>query len=258
MTSSNLSEDEQLELFKVLVQQSPIPLVAIEHPGHTFCFWNDAAELLLGYSPEEMLGKPVTTIIPPDVITEEEHKRLVDRFVQGAQRRDMGREAKLISRTKEGRRIQVGIRVFRVKIGDRMFVGEAIRDMTDEETSRAQLEQAKATLKARTEQLQATNAKLEKSQAKMELQLRRSQTQKDIVIWLLGTCIFFYTIPMVLNVFVRLPPEMMSLGRDAIIILLSAIGGAVSGIFGFDRGQKEERNRAEEEEKIEPKKSQKA
>ncbi len=49
--------------FEKLIESSPDIVVAVDRPG-TIVFYNDGAYKTLGYTPEEVLGKPVTLLYP--------------------------------------------------------------------------------------------------------------------------------------------------------------------------------------------------
>jgi PAS domain S-box-containing protein len=67
--------------------------------------WNPAAVRLFGYSTEEMIGKPITTIFPPDLMAEE--TKILDRIRHG----ERIEHYETIRRRKDGRLLDVSLTV---------------------------------------------------------------------------------------------------------------------------------------------------
>lgn len=74
--------------------------------------WNDGAEQVFGYKAEEVIGKPVTILVPPDRYDEEpdilariRRGELVDRY-------------DTVRRTKDGRLLDVSLRISPIKDAD--------------------------------------------------------------------------------------------------------------------------------------------
>jgi PAS domain S-box-containing protein len=89
--------------------------------------WNPAAERLLGYRTEEIVGKPMTTLLPPDRFVEEDH--ILTRIRQG---RPVER-LETIRVAKDGRCIPVAVSVSPLKNGEGELIGasKVIHDITD-------------------------------------------------------------------------------------------------------------------------------
>ena len=65
------------ELFRSLIDVAPQPIIALDHE-HRVTLWNRAAELLFGWSVQEVLGNPVPNIPPEHRASFLARKRLVD------------------------------------------------------------------------------------------------------------------------------------------------------------------------------------
>jgi len=89
--------------------------------------WNAGAERLFGYRPEEIIGKPVTVLFPPDRLQEED--QILERLRAGrpAERIDT------IRVTKDGRRIPVSLNVSPIKDAEGQVIGASkiIHDTTE-------------------------------------------------------------------------------------------------------------------------------
>jgi len=89
--------------------------------------WNRSAEELFGYKPEEIIGKPVTTIIPPELHDEEQ--RILDRIRQG--RPSVRLETTRL--TKDGRRLSVSVSISPLRDSEGRVTGAAkvLHDVTE-------------------------------------------------------------------------------------------------------------------------------
>ena len=89
--------------------------------------WNASAERLFGYRPEEIVGKSVTLLIPPDHIDEEDH--ILDRI----RRNQPAERLETIRRAKDGRRIPVSLSVSPVRDREGRVIGASkiIHDISE-------------------------------------------------------------------------------------------------------------------------------
>lgn len=132
--------------------------------------WNHAAEKMFGYKPEEIIGRSVRTIIPPELQYEEDE--ILARLSRG-QRIDHFETVRLRS---DGKRIDVSLSVSPIRDRDGRIVGAAkiARDVSE----------AKRLLKAErdlSEQLQNTAAELEQQvEESQALQEELEQTNEDL------------------------------------------------------------------------------
>ena len=112
--------------------------------------WNAGAERLFGYKAEEIIGKPVTTIIPPERLHEEEE--ILSRLHRGLP----AERLETIRITKDGRRIPVSLTVSPLKDSEGNVIGASklIQDITDRkriEEQRQQLLVRERSLRAQAE-----------------------------------------------------------------------------------------------------------
>ena len=83
----------------------------------TILTWNAAAERMFGYRAEEMIGKPVLTLIPPELRQEETD--ILDRLHRGLP----SLRLETVRLAKDGRRIPVSLRVSPIKDSEGRVIG---------------------------------------------------------------------------------------------------------------------------------------
>jgi len=90
--------------------------------------WNPGAERMFGYSSNDMIGRPITTIIPPEL--EEDEQRILETIRRGE--RVLHFETARL--TKSGERIDVSLTISPIKDDTGRVVGAAktARDITQQ------------------------------------------------------------------------------------------------------------------------------
>jgi two-component system sensor kinase FixL len=106
--------------------------------------WNQAAEQIFGYSAAEMIGQPITLLLPPG--QENEETQMLARIRQG--RRTDHFEAR--RRRKDGRVIDVSVTISPIWDGQGMLTGasKVARDITAAKAAQTALRQSEAHLKS--------------------------------------------------------------------------------------------------------------
>jgi PAS domain S-box-containing protein len=100
--------------------------------------WNAAATRLFGYAPAEIIGKPITTIVPPDLHVQE--AEILARLRRG-ERIDHFETARV---AKDGRRIDVSLTVSPLRDASGAIVGasKTARDITEHKRTSEMLREA--------------------------------------------------------------------------------------------------------------------
>src|SRR5215475_12448957 len=114
------------------------------------CEFNRAAEQIFGFSTSEMLGQPLTAIIP---------ERLRDQHIAGLQRylatgqRHLPRwqSIELPALTKDGREFPLEVSFSLLEAGEKKFLTGVLRDITERKRAEAELQQMKEAAEAATQ-----------------------------------------------------------------------------------------------------------
>jgi PAS domain S-box-containing protein len=121
--------DELREITEHLLRFSPDALIVVDDRG-SIRFANDTVREVLGYDPAALIGKPVDTLIPQRLRAN--HGKHTAGFMRNPNNREMGaRIADLFALRADGSEISAGIRLAPFRIGQKLFVGAAIRDTTE-------------------------------------------------------------------------------------------------------------------------------
>lgn len=117
---------EEAQRFTAIVNSSDDAIVAKDLEG-TIVSWNRGAERLFGYAPEEIVGKPVATLIPADRYDEEPH--ILSRIRAG----EAIDHYETVRRRKDGSLIEISLSVFPIRNRQGRIVGAAkiARDITE-------------------------------------------------------------------------------------------------------------------------------
>jgi two-component system, cell cycle sensor histidine kinase and response regulator CckA len=152
--------------------------------------WNQGAERLFGYAADEIIGKPVTILIPPD--RHDEERMILERIRRG-QRID---HYEAIRQRKDGSLVEISLTVSPIKDAGGAIIGASkiARDISKSKQAETALRQARDELaksnaelerrvKDRTAELELANAALLadiEEQKRLEAQLRQAQKMESI------------------------------------------------------------------------------
>ena len=118
--------EQAAQRFAAIVKSSDDAILSKDLNG-TICTLNPGAERLFGYTPEELIGKSVTILIPPD--RHDEEVRILDRIRRG-ERID---HYDTIRRHKNGSLIEISLTVSPIKDANGRIIGASkiARDITE-------------------------------------------------------------------------------------------------------------------------------
>jgi len=115
---------------KSLVQNSSDAIVSINSLQNIILF-NPSAEIMFGYSVDEVLGKPVSVLLP--VNTRHSHKKYVNDFAKnhGVQSKLMSSRSEVEGRRKNSSTFPAEVSICKSPIGDEMYFTAFVRDVTE-------------------------------------------------------------------------------------------------------------------------------
>jgi PAS domain S-box-containing protein len=127
----------------------------------TVTSWNNGAQKIFGYSANEMVGRSITQLIPPDRQGEEEE--ILERIRHG----ESVEHFETVRITKDGTPLNVSVTVSPIKdeAGTVLGASKIVRDVTERKQAEAKIHELNVTLEQRvaerTAQLEAANKELE-------------------------------------------------------------------------------------------------
>jgi PAS domain S-box-containing protein len=121
--------DELREITQQLLRFSPDALIVVDELG-TIRFASETVTELFGYAPGALIGQPMDVLVPERLRSR--HLAHVSSFLTRPSNREMGaRISDLAARRVDGSEFSAGIRLSPFKIGEKLFVAAAIRDVTE-------------------------------------------------------------------------------------------------------------------------------
>jgi two-component system sensor kinase FixL len=161
------SELEQLEIQRQSVEQalrdsemrfrslaqSAIDAIVSMSSEDKIIFWNRGAELMFGYSEEEVIGQPVSMIIPEAL--REAHRAGVHRYLATGERKIIGKTVELEGLTKDGIQFPLELSLSTWNTAEGTFFTGMIRDVTRRKEAETALEQRTVEARQRNEELES-------------------------------------------------------------------------------------------------------
>ena len=119
---------EEIERWLAAIVESSDDAIVSKDLNGIVTSWNRGAELLFGYRPEEVIGKPITILIPAD--RQDEEPRILERLRRG-ERID---HFETVRRRKDGSLVEISLTVSPVRDAQGRIVGASkiARDITEQ------------------------------------------------------------------------------------------------------------------------------
>jgi PAS domain S-box-containing protein len=147
ITERKLADDR----FRLVVEASPSGMIMTD-PAGKIVLVNSETERLLGYTRDELIGKPIEMLVPPRILGE--HVRFRTAFHRHPEARSMGSGRDLHIMRKDGTELPVEIGLNPIHTRDGTMVLSAIIDISERN-------KAMQSLAEQREELQRSNADLE-------------------------------------------------------------------------------------------------
>ena len=139
--------------------------------------WNTAAQRMFGYLPEEVVGKTIYLLVPPDRLDEE--RRILETVQDGGHIEQL--ETQRL--TKDGRTIQVALTISPVRDADGNIIGAAniARDVTARRHADEKLQESERALRQANEELRSRTEELARfNQAAVGRELRIIELKREL------------------------------------------------------------------------------
>jgi len=139
------------EQFRALAASANDAIVSADSRG-CITYVNPGAERLFGYTATDVIGQPLTVLMPDRF--QEAHRAGLARYLATGEAHVVGKTVELAGRTKDGREFPLELSLASWKRGSEVAFTGVLRDITERR-------RAEAEIRARTAQLEAANKELE-------------------------------------------------------------------------------------------------
>ena len=124
--SERKTAEKSLLHYASLVKSSDDAIVGKSLDGQ-ITSWNRGAEMIFGYAAEEVVGKPISIIIPPDRMAEE--RMILEKIIRG----ESVEHYETVRRRKDGKLVDISVTVSPIRERDGKIIGasKVARNITD-------------------------------------------------------------------------------------------------------------------------------
>jgi PAS domain S-box-containing protein len=114
--------------FRSITQSASDAIIAADSDGRV-TFWNNGARSLFGYREDEILGQPLTVLMPERY--RDAHQRGLERVRSTGDQQTSGKTLEVDGRRKDGVEFPVELRLATWTVGGRAFYSGIVRDVTE-------------------------------------------------------------------------------------------------------------------------------
>jgi PAS domain S-box-containing protein len=140
---------ESEEKYRHIINAAADAIISLDEQG-LVCEFNSAAEQMFGFTKAEMLGKPLTPIMPPHL--RDAHTAGLQRYLTTGQRHlPHWHNVELPGYTKDGREFPLEVSFSLLEAGDKKFLTGVLRDITERKRVEGELHKARETAEAATQ-----------------------------------------------------------------------------------------------------------
>ncbi len=140
---------ESEERYRHIINAAADAIISIDEAGMV-CEFNRAAEQIFGFSKSELMGKPLTAIIPGRL--RDQHVAGLQRYLATGQRHlPRWQNIELPGLTKDGREFPLEVSFSLLEAGEKKFLTGVLRDITERKQAEVELQQAKEAAEAATQ-----------------------------------------------------------------------------------------------------------
>jgi PAS domain S-box-containing protein len=109
--------------------EAALDAIVVADQAGSITLFNPAAERTFGYSASEVVGRPLTQLMPPEYA--DMHRRGFERYVQTRVPHIVGRTVELLGRRKDGSQFPLELSLSAIDVGGELQFQGAIRDLTE-------------------------------------------------------------------------------------------------------------------------------
>jgi PAS domain S-box-containing protein len=140
---------ESEERYRHIINAAADAIISIDEAG-LVCEFNRAAEQIFGFRQPEVLGKPLTAIIPERLRAQ--HMAGLQRYLATGQRHlPRWQNIELPGLTKDGREFPLEVSFSLLEAGEKKFLTGVLRDITERKRTEVELQQTKEAAEAATQ-----------------------------------------------------------------------------------------------------------
>jgi diguanylate cyclase (GGDEF)-like protein/PAS domain S-box-containing protein len=153
-TNSAMSVETAAEYYQAIVESSDDAIIS-KTPDGLVTSWNPAAQTIFGYSSQEMLGKSLLVLLPPEKSDEE---RFILERIQAGETVDHFETVRI---HKDGRRVNVSVTTspIRDRMGNVIGASKIARDITAQKVAQQQLKLTASVFTSTSEGILITDRK---------------------------------------------------------------------------------------------------
>jgi PAS domain S-box-containing protein len=156
MTRALATSEQRLE---AILESANDAIISIDSVGRVV-LWNPRAGDMFGYTANEMIGEPLTAVIPERF--QSQHVEGVSRVTSGGERHVIGQTAELAGVHRDGREFPLELSLATWEADGQRFYSGIIRDITERKMAEDALQVANKSLNEKNDQLEALSGKLAK------------------------------------------------------------------------------------------------
>lgn len=144
---------------EAILESANDAIISIDATGR-IALWNHGAEKIFGYTSQEMVGEPMTTVIPERF--RGPHTEGIARVTAGGERHVIGQTVELAGLHRDGREFPIELSLATWEADNERFYSGIIRDITERKMAEDALQVANKSLNEKNDQLEALSGKLAK------------------------------------------------------------------------------------------------
>ena len=144
---------------EAILESANDAIISIDDRGRVV-LWNSGAAEMFGYTSDDMIGEPVTAVIPARF--REPHTEGIERVTSGGERHVIGQTVELAGLHRDGREFPIELSLGTWVADDRRYYSGIIRDITERKVAEDAVQVANKALNEKNDQLEALSGKLAK------------------------------------------------------------------------------------------------